>query len=588
MLTIAKPAARPREWPEQPYKGLSYYEPDDAPLFAGRKGDVVKCAELLTRPATRILFLHGPTGCGKSSFLRAGLIPFLEEEDIGIGFLKDARGERLKSIFVRATGKPLVELAKKVCDFARTDILIKSPLGETYPLGLPDTLGGLGEAEFIERASGEPEFLIERLGEIAERLPKSLVLIVDQGEEVFTLKPDKQEGGSQYRYGRHARNFFRFLDLFSRSRFDLKLLIALRTEYYGRFCGKMQQTQVFSPNVVQYMLDNLSKEQIVEAIRLPTSETNEGFGAPYKHYHFEYEGGLPEIIADELLSKKLAGGILPVMQVVCDTLYKTTKAAQGTSKPWKISEGVYRSLGSIEDQVEKSLDATFGQLCKKNGITSDADVQKETERWKDLLSELAGSQSDGTVTTDVKSEEELKAIAEKSRCRLDFVKTMRHLADDKVRVLRYTEFVDTRNACVLRYSLGHDAIGLVLHRWKVTRKEVADSVAIMRSRLRVGGWVLMVLGLLLVILALKLKYAGWDDQWAWFISLMLGIYGFTLVAVSYMPRPTLFNQFFYWVVVAYLPFIPKKSLERMIQQREFQSLLRLNPHLLAQVQKRLG
>jgi hypothetical protein len=41
-------------------------------------------------------------------------------------------------------------------------------------------------------------------------------------------------------------------------------------------------------------------------------------------------------------------------------------------------------------------------------------------------------------------------------------------------------------------------------------------------------------------------------------------------------------------VVAYLPFIPKKSLERMIQQREFQSLLRLNPHLLAQVQKRLG
>src|SRR5215475_7966626 len=75
-------------WPRDPYKGLAYYGPDDVLLFAGRDQDIDACIQLLADSKTRMLLLHGRTGCGKSSFLRAGLIPSLEERGFGYLFLR--------------------------------------------------------------------------------------------------------------------------------------------------------------------------------------------------------------------------------------------------------------------------------------------------------------------------------------------------------------------------------------------------------------------------------------------------------------------------------------------------------------------
>lgn len=66
-------------WPDEPYKGLQYYSAADRRLFSGREHDIDVCVLRLTSPETRILLLHGYTGCGKSSFLRAGLIPAIED-----------------------------------------------------------------------------------------------------------------------------------------------------------------------------------------------------------------------------------------------------------------------------------------------------------------------------------------------------------------------------------------------------------------------------------------------------------------------------------------------------------------------------
>jgi len=87
-MTTTHAADENSSWPESPYKGLSFYDHDDIFLFAGRDEDVWQCARLLDDPATRILMLHGPTGCGKSSFLRAGLVPLLERSTAGFQFLK--------------------------------------------------------------------------------------------------------------------------------------------------------------------------------------------------------------------------------------------------------------------------------------------------------------------------------------------------------------------------------------------------------------------------------------------------------------------------------------------------------------------
>ena len=85
--TCERPANRPL--PKMPYLPLQWYGPEHRALFAGRDGDIERFAMTLDNPDTRVLILHGESGVGKSSFLRAGVIPFLEGECIGFQFLKD-------------------------------------------------------------------------------------------------------------------------------------------------------------------------------------------------------------------------------------------------------------------------------------------------------------------------------------------------------------------------------------------------------------------------------------------------------------------------------------------------------------------
>ena len=65
--------------PSKPYRGLRYYTEKDDAIFAGRDRDATQCSHALRR--ARIIILHGSTGCGKSSFLRAALKPTLERGD---------------------------------------------------------------------------------------------------------------------------------------------------------------------------------------------------------------------------------------------------------------------------------------------------------------------------------------------------------------------------------------------------------------------------------------------------------------------------------------------------------------------------
>ncbi|MEU1936590.1 helix-turn-helix domain-containing protein [Streptomyces coeruleorubidus] len=60
-----------------PYRGLARFEPDDSDLFFGREAlarDLLRLAR-----AHRFAAVFGPSGSGKSSLLRAGLIPLLRE-----------------------------------------------------------------------------------------------------------------------------------------------------------------------------------------------------------------------------------------------------------------------------------------------------------------------------------------------------------------------------------------------------------------------------------------------------------------------------------------------------------------------------
>jgi WD40 repeat protein len=157
---------------ECPYPGLAAFGPAQARWFFGRDTVV---AELLERVADRVsgggpVVVVAPSGAGKSSILRAGLLPAIGDGGLPVEF--SARWPRL---VLTPTGDPLCALAR-----------VLAPL-----VGMnPKAVLGLAETE--------PDVLVTRIRRVL--YPRygvcgRMVLIVDQLEELFTLCPDDARRG---------------------------------------------------------------------------------------------------------------------------------------------------------------------------------------------------------------------------------------------------------------------------------------------------------------------------------------------------------------------------------------------------------
>jgi WD40 repeat protein len=162
-----------------PYKGLKAFQETDGDFFFGREQQITSLWEKLrslheNESATRLLAIYGPSGSGKSSLVRAGLIPELARRPL--------LGCDSARVAVLVPGKrPLASLATILARIATEDA---TPITKIR--------------EFInELKEMNAEGIYDGLLRIAEALPKiatsPLIVIVDQLEEVFTLCEDLAE-----------------------------------------------------------------------------------------------------------------------------------------------------------------------------------------------------------------------------------------------------------------------------------------------------------------------------------------------------------------------------------------------------------
>ena len=141
----------------QPYPGLASFTEEDAEYFYGREAEVETLWKKLRRP--HLLALIGPSGAGKTSFLRAGLI--------------SSKPEDWSVLYCTPGSRPFTSLAQVLADeFA----------------GEKETVRELLRFE-------EPDVAVSILRRWRQKHGEAL-LIIDQFEELFTLNP--REIGSRF------------------------------------------------------------------------------------------------------------------------------------------------------------------------------------------------------------------------------------------------------------------------------------------------------------------------------------------------------------------------------------------------------
>ena len=223
-----------------PYPGLRPFHRDEADLFFGRESSVNDMVARLAE--TRFLAVLGPSGSGKSSLVRTGLLDALE-----LGLMAGA-GPRWLIADLHPGARPMESLAQAL-------------LGLAEPTGrpVPAETDPVGFARMLRRG---PRSLIEwwQAGHVSERT--NLLVLVDQFEELF-------------RYanlaGRDEAEAFAALLIQSAAAEELPIYVVLtmRSEFLGP-CALIPDLAE-RINAGLYLTRRMTREEIREAIEGPAA-----------------------------------------------------------------------------------------------------------------------------------------------------------------------------------------------------------------------------------------------------------------------------------------------------------------------------
>jgi WD40 repeat protein len=333
-----------------PYKGLRAFHQDDALDFFGREALTARLLERLGEngPLVRFLAVAGPSGSGKSSVVRAGLMPALRQGALP-GSARWLTAEMLPG------AHPLEELG----------------------------------AVLRKVAVAPPDNLLEQLREderglarvIKDLLPQDetveLVLVIDQFEEVFTLVEDEPTRVHLLE-SLHAA----VIDPASR----LRVVVTLRADFYDRPL-LYPDPGVLIVHRTEWVLP-LALDELERAIVRPASRVG---------VHVE-----PELVAALLKDVGEQPGTLPLLQYALTELFDKRRGSVMTLSEYHASGGVagallrradalYDQLGEPERRVARQL---FLRLVTPGEGTEDT-------RRRVRSSELASMGSDAEALAHV-------------------------------------------------------------------------------------------------------------------------------------------------------------------------------------------
>ncbi len=302
-----------------PYKGLRAFQETDADDFFGRRALVERLLSRLASPsaeakpdkgASRFLAVVGPSSSGKTSLIKAGLIPALRQGKVpgseNWQILEMVPGEHpfeeLEIGLLRLSGKDLPGLMQQLqrdeCGLLRA-----------ARLALPDKEG-------------------------------ELLLVIDQFEELFTLVHDKAEVAH-------------FLDGLATAVSDahscLRLVIGLRADFYDR-------------PLVHPSLGGLMQSRTEVVLPMSAKELSSAIQKPAEKVGMVFEEGLVAAILADVIDQP---GSLPLLQYALTELFERRQDNRITFQAYRSLGGLLGVLGRRADEVYAGLEAEGQALARQ-------------------------------------------------------------------------------------------------------------------------------------------------------------------------------------------------------------------------------
>jgi formylglycine-generating enzyme required for sulfatase activity len=334
-----------------PFRGLNYFREEDADLFCGREAYSERLWTLVQRQ--RLIAVTGASGCGKSSLVRAGLVPRLRRPR--------PEGDVWEILTVVPTKDPLRALAEAF-----------QPLLEPGTDNPEDR-----EVQISKRVNRlkSGELRLHNLIRVAlEKQPGTsrLLLFVDQWEELYTLCESAADRHSVIR---------QILDEVRNPATTLTVIFTIRWDFYSHVLNDRPLLDAVADSRLE--LGPMNRDEFRQVIETPAARCG-----------LQFERRLVELI---LKDAEKAPGCLPLLEFLLDRLW------QLSLRESTVSNASYTSLGELEGSLASYADERFRGLTTaeqaacaalfRRLVHAGETVDKDTRRRAELESLSPGEVS---------------------------------------------------------------------------------------------------------------------------------------------------------------------------------------------------
>jgi len=304
---------------KNPFPGIRSFEPEEDYLFFGRDKQLRNLIPKLYD--IRFLAITGASGCGKSSLVRAGLIPSLFKN-------KYQNSEFPWTLTVIKPGSdPVANLAQNLFELFKSENCIPEQFSD------PDKI-----ADYLAENNDALLVIINMLN---SKTPKNRLLFIDQFEEIFR---HKQSDLWSYKKEEIEKFLNLFLFALHQNTLPVYTVITMRSDFLGDCTDFTGLPEVI--NKGHYLVSRMTDFEKEEAIREPIAVCNGS-------------------ITDQLVERLIADlgddpDQLPVMQHALMRTWDYWLANDDIKHPLDVKH--YEAIGTMKDAISLHAENVYNNI----------------------------------------------------------------------------------------------------------------------------------------------------------------------------------------------------------------------------------